>query len=215
MPKSAWMKENRTQIHKLVWVFPVRYVYKQQRKQTLLDFSMWAHIQDLPCLKVFLQQDKKTQYTVWDEISEMARKSCESGEKEWKCCSVTEQSVNDCVFSRLLSSALKHENKCWLWHLGITVLRMYNPQMRLASRNGCKTFLLCVCFCNAFRGHVHIHHCWSKWGPWAFLFEIDNEDEALHITTDWSLFSKFPMPFNWFMHISSCTGEIWEVLRHF
>lgn len=99
----------------------------------------------------------------WDEINEKAEKTCGSGEmeNEWKHCIVTERHVNDYVFPRLLASALKHENKHWLWHLGITVLRMYNPQVRLASRNGCKTFSLCVSVCvrahNAFWGHVHIN----------------------------------------------------------
>ncbi len=52
----------------------------------------------------------------WDEKNEKAGKTCgsEETENEWKHCIVTEWHVNDCVFPRLLASALKHENKHWL-----------------------------------------------------------------------------------------------------
>ncbi len=63
---------------------------------------------------MFLPQDRKMGR--WDEKNEKAGKTCgsEETENEWKHCIVTEWHVNDCVFPRLLASALKHENKHWL-----------------------------------------------------------------------------------------------------
>lgn len=109
--------------------------------------------------------------------------------KEWKYCIVTAQHLNECVFLGMLAPALKHENEHRLWHLGITVLRMDNPRVRLPSRSGDKTFTLTLgasvhvstlVFVCAWIWWLHSHPRWTKWGPWV-LSEMHNTEEASHI----------------------------------
>lgn len=111
---------------------------------------------------------------------------------ERKRCLVRAQHLNECVFLGMLAAALKHENEHRLWHLGITVLRMDNPQARLPSRRGCKAFSqseranwtfarigdgVCCYLCILW---PHSHPRWTKWGPWV-LSEMHNKEETLHI----------------------------------
>lgn len=112
--------------------------------------------------------------------------------KEWKRCILTAQHLNERVFLGMLAPARKHENEHRLWHLGITFLRMDNPQVRLPSRSGCKTFPLTLGACAGIRVRISANVClrvhfvtrqyqhWTKWGP-RVLPEMHNTEEASHI----------------------------------
>lgn len=100
----------------LTYVFPLRYAYprigKQERKQASLNFPMPARFAKSKKMFVLCSYNRTERQNIRDERNEMAGKTRGSGEKEkeWKHCILTEQHVNDCVFLRLLGSALKHEN---------------------------------------------------------------------------------------------------------
>lgn len=69
--------------------------------------------------------------------------------------------VDDYVFPRLLASQLKHENKHWLWHLGITVFRIYiKSSSDISIKEEMQTFLHfeCVHTYSVFWDTVHINN---------------------------------------------------------
>lgn len=100
--------------------------------------------------------------------------------KEWNHCIVTAQHLNECVFLGILDPALKHENEHRLWHLGITVLRMDNPQIRLPSRSRCKTFTLTLVACTNVSAGVCLRVHFVTALTWV-LSEMQNTEEASHI----------------------------------
>lgn len=120
---------------------------KHQSEKILLNFAT-SQFQDLAslqrCFNCVLTTEQKGAIYGMRKLQETL--SAGRGVAERKHCIVTERHVNDYVFPRLLDSALKHENKHRLWHRGNTVLRMYNPRVRLASWKRFKTFFsVCVC----------------------------------------------------------------------
>lgn len=122
-------------------------ISKQQTNHTRFNLSTPTWLQHLPSVG-------------WEKGKSKNDSRSKGGKaKERKRCIVTAQHLNECVFLGMLAPALKHENEHRLWHLGITVLRMDNPQVRLPSRSGCKTFTLTLGACADIRACISAGVC--------------------------------------------------------